>query len=88
MPFTIPRKPLDQNLLFTTNKDRDSFFQDLLERKVPIEAFGVASDYCLKQGVDGLVKRGFHVTVREDLSRGINQTTQEVFDLYPTVTVV
>ena len=60
--------------------NRDVFFESLPKTSTLIEVFGVASDYCVKQAVDGFVERGFAVAVIDQLCQGINLTTKEVFD--------
>jgi nicotinamidase/pyrazinamidase len=59
--------------------DRDQFFQQLLSQGMTIQVFGVASDYCVKWAVDGLIRRGFTVEVIDDLCRGISTPASEVF---------
>jgi len=59
---------------------RDAVFKDLQEQGVTtVQVMGVASDYCVKWAVDGLVQRGFDVEVIQDLCRGIGQPANEVF---------
>ena len=61
--------------------DRDLFFQNLKTFGIEtIEVFGVASDYCVKQAVDGFLARGFKVEVRKDLCKGIALEADFVFD--------
>ncbi len=59
--------------------DRDAFFRDLkasgVEEAVVI---GVAADYCVRWAIDGLVERGFRVTVPQALTRGIARPIDEV----------
>lgn len=58
---------------------RDAFFADLrrdgIDRAVVI---GVAADYCVRWAIDGLVARGFSVTVPVDLTRGIDRPIEQV----------
>jgi nicotinamidase/pyrazinamidase len=51
--------------------DRDAFFERLKERVGEVTVIGVAADYCVKWAVEGLLARGFEVTVPEGLTRGI-----------------
>lgn len=66
--------------------ERDYFF-DMMKSPDPagvkadlIEVFGVASDFCVKWAVDGFVKRGFPVHVKDELCRGIGATAKETFN--------
>ena len=43
-----------------------------------VTVIGVAADYCVKWAVDGLVARGFQVTVPEALTRGIERQIGQV----------
>ena len=68
--------------------ERDFFFEMMKTSELSgsglkadlIEVFGVASDYCVKWAVDGFVKRGFPVHVKDELCRGIGATAKETFD--------
>ncbi|MET0269670.1 MAG: isochorismatase family protein, partial [Sphingomonas sp.] len=52
--------------------DRDAFFADLRRAGIgEVEVVGVAADYCVRWAVEGLVARGFRVTVPAALTRGI-----------------
>lgn len=59
--------------------DRDAYFQavkaDGITEAVVI---GVAADYCVRWAIDGLVKRGFHVTLPAALTKGITRQIQQV----------
>jgi len=59
--------------------DRDTFFRDLkaagVEEAIVI---GVAADYCVRWAIEGLVERGFRVTVPEALTRGIARPIEQV----------
>ena len=57
-----------------------NYFFDQLPNDTLIEVFGVASDFCVKWAVDGFVKRGFPVLVKDELCRGIVATAKETFD--------
>lgn len=78
--------------------DRDYFFgmmnispelEDGIKADV-VEVFGVASDFCVKWTVDGLVQRGFKVIVIDELCRGIGAPASDVFEGpdYMNVTLV
>ena len=43
-----------------------------------VEVVGVAADYCVKWAVEGLVVRGFKVTLYDNLTAGIAQDIHEV----------
>ncbi len=52
--------------------DRDAFFAQVLAGGVEdVIVVGVAADYCVRWAVEGLLARGFRVTVPADLTRGI-----------------
>jgi nicotinamidase/pyrazinamidase len=59
--------------------DRDQFFAQLLSQGMTIQVIGVASDFCVKWAVDGLIRQGFQVEVIDALTRGIYDQTSEVF---------
>ena len=53
--------------------DRDDFFEDLKAKGFSeVEVVGVALNVCVNFAVRGLVDRGFVVTVRKDLTKGID----------------
>jgi nicotinamidase/pyrazinamidase len=69
--------------------DRETYFQ-ALHAKGLTEAvvFGVAADYCVRWAVDGLVERGFQVTIPAALTRGIaRQIHQVVAEDFPNGSV-
>ena len=52
--------------------DREAFFNGLQAQGVEhVEVVGVAADYCVRWAVEGLLARGFRVTVPVGLTRGI-----------------
>lgn len=52
--------------------DRDALFTQLRADGVEdVTVVGVAADYCVRWAVDGLIERGFRVTVPANLTRGI-----------------
>lgn len=60
--------------------DRDAFFDSLAARGIAgMTVVGVAADYCVRWAVDGLIGRNFPVTVIRDLTRGIAQSADVVF---------
>ena len=51
---------------------RDSFFAELQDAGIrDVTVVGVAADFCVRWAVEGLIARGFRVTVPADLTRGI-----------------
>jgi nicotinamidase/pyrazinamidase len=60
---------------------RDAFFEQLKADGVTeVTVIGVAADYCVKWAVEGLLARGFDVTVPEPLTRGIVRQIRQVAD--------
>lgn len=54
--------------------DRDRFFAALRADGITdVTVIGVAADYCVLWAVDGLVERGFSVSVPAELTRGIDR---------------
>jgi nicotinamidase/pyrazinamidase len=54
--------------------DREEFFDALRTSGVEeIHVIGVAADYCVRWAVEGLVMRGFRVTVHAALTRGLSR---------------
>jgi nicotinamidase/pyrazinamidase len=52
--------------------DRDAFFAALQGSGIDeVEVVGVAADYCVRWAVEGLIARGFRVTLPVALTRGI-----------------
>ncbi|MDR2007646.1 MAG: isochorismatase family protein [Alphaproteobacteria bacterium] len=74
-----------KNLYKVLNSEDEVIFEnmdDLLasykNKKVEIYIMGVASDYCVKYALDGYLKKGFGVSVIQDLTCGINK---EIIDV-------
>ena len=60
-------------------QDRDAFFADLQARGITeATVIGVAADYCVRWAIDGLVARGFRVTVPAHLTAGIARPIAQV----------
>ncbi|MEE4452160.1 cysteine hydrolase family protein [Novosphingobium resinovorum] len=58
---------------------RDSFFAALWAQGVAdVAVIGVAADYCVRWAIDGLLARGFRVTVPAGLTRGIARQIEAV----------
>lgn len=61
------------------DKPRNEFFQQFIDAGiVDVEVSGVASDYCVKWAIEGLVARGFNVTVYDNLVAGIQKDIYQV----------
>jgi nicotinamidase/pyrazinamidase len=61
-------------------KNRDAFIARFLTEGQTVEVVGVAADFCVKWAVDGFVKRGFHVVVPSELTRGIIRQIDQVVE--------
>jgi nicotinamidase-related amidase len=62
-----------QRMFNTSEPGRDAFFEYWKKQGVTnVEVVGVALNICVAQAVRGLVNRGFDVTVRENLTKGID----------------
>ena len=60
-------------------QDRDAWFKNMKAMGIDeVEVTGVAADYCVKWAVEGLVARGFEVTLYDNLTAGISQNIREV----------
>ena len=60
-------------------KDRDEFFKELRDSGIDtVQVMGVASDFCVRWAIDGLLKRGFKVEVIEHLTAGIIKQTADM----------
>ena len=58
---------------------RDAFFERLRAEGVEcVTVIGVAADYCVKWALEGLLARGFAVSVPGHLTRGIARQIEEV----------
>ncbi|MCK8457292.1 MULTISPECIES: cysteine hydrolase family protein [Sphingomonas] len=58
---------------------RDEFFAGLTAKGVSeVTVIGVAADYCVRWAVEGLIARGFAVTIPRDLTRGIERQIDRV----------
>ena len=59
--------------------EREAFFAALAASGVTeVTVIGVAADYCVRWAVDGLLARGFVVTVPAGLTRGIERQIDAV----------
>lgn len=58
---------------------RDEFFAGLAANGInEVTVIGVAADYCVRWAVEGLIARGFAVTVPSELTRGIERQIDRV----------
>lgn len=58
---------------------REFLFEQLRRNEMTnVEVVGVAADFCVKWAVDGLIDRGFYVTVKENLTAGIERQISQV----------
>lgn len=68
--------------------DRDAFFSRLMASGVErVTVVGVATDYCVRWAVDGLVARGFAVDLPVSFTRGIALDAKAVFRDAPLVSL-
>jgi len=59
---------------------REFFFAHLKRDELfDFEVVGFAADFCVKWAVDGLVKNGFRVKVKKDLTKGIERQIEQVY---------
>lgn len=68
----------DVSKLPTYSKDREEFFRKLKNDTDTVQVIGVASDFCVRWAIDGLLKRGFNVEVVEHLTAGILKPIDEM----------
>jgi len=74
-PFKVVGEPIS----YGGEQDRDHFFKNLSNAGVDtIEVSGVASDYCVKYAIEGLLVREFNVIVYDNLVMGINRDIHQV----------
>jgi nicotinamidase-related amidase len=69
--------------------ERDLFFGNMVASGIEtVTVVGVASDFCVRWAVEGLVARGFRVEVPRALTRGIERAVDGVFEDTRDVAVV
>lgn len=74
-PFKVAGEPV----AYGGEVDRDEWFANLLANGVEeVEVVGFAADYCVKWAVDGLLLRGFNVTLYDNLTAGIQRDIHQV----------
>ncbi len=79
-----PFKVIGEPVPIEGNQDRETFFNNALNAGIDtVEVCGVASDYCVKWAIEGLLARKFKVVVYDNLvagiERDIHQVAQEEF---------
>ena len=74
--------PMDGSTMRTHHQlPRDEFFNIMLKNGVKnVELTGVAADFCVLWAGNGCVKRGFNVTIRRDLVKGIVREIDQVVE--------
>lgn len=78
-----PFKRVGDEIAIGGNQDRDVFFKNLISAGVTnIEVSGVASDYCVKWAIEGLLVRDFNVIVYDNLVAGIEKDIHEVAEKF------
>ena len=74
-PYVLEGEPV----AYGGEQDRNEWFATLLANGVEeVEVVGVAADYCVKWAVDGLIARGFSVTLYDNLTAGIQRDINQV----------
>jgi nicotinamidase/pyrazinamidase len=87
--------PTDPDLTLANNgiELAETMFDRLKQSGVTdIEIVGVAADFCVHWAVEGFVKRGFNVTIKRDLVKGIvrdiDQVLAEEYAGVPNVKII
>lgn len=81
--FAMWEEP-DLNIVNARDRDaeacpRDCFFDDLRASGVEeVQVIGVAADYCVRWAIEGLLERGFRVSLPDGLTRGISRPMEQV----------
>lgn len=74
-PFKVTGEPVS----IGGEQDREQFFKSMADAGVEdIEVIGVASDYCVKWAIEGLLIRKFNVVVYDNLVAGIQRDIHQV----------
>lgn len=80
--WDAPNPETAENLMFSAFPGyitRDDYFERLAQNNVKtITVLGVASDYCVKFAIKGLLERGFNVEVLEEATAGISREIDQV----------
>jgi len=74
-PYVLEGEPV----AYGGEQDRNEWFATLLANGIEeVEVVGVAADFCVKWAVDGLIARGFSVTLFDNLTAGIQRDIHQV----------
>ena len=74
-PFKVAGEPA----AIMGEQDREAFFKNAMEAGVDtVEVCGVATDYCVKWAIEGLLARKFNVIVYDNLVAGIERDIHQV----------
>jgi len=86
--FKVRAFPLaGEPVAYGGDQERDEFFDNLVSAGIDqVEVSGVASDYCVKYAIEGLLQREFTVTIYDNLvagiDRDIHQIAEEEFSIW------
>ncbi len=76
-----PYRVTGEFIAYGGEQDREDFFSNIVAAGVEeAEVVGVAADYCVKWAVEGLLARGFKVTLYDNLTAGIDRNIHQVVD--------
>lgn len=74
-----PYRVSGEIIAYGGEQDREEFFSNIISAGVEeAEVVGVAADYCVKWAVEGLLIRGFAVTLYDNLTAGIERDIHQV----------
>lgn len=74
-----PYRVAGELVAYGGEQDREDFFNNIITAGVDeVEVVGVAADYCVKWVVEGLLARGFKVTLYDNLTAGIERDIHQV----------
>ena len=74
-----PYRVAGEMVAYGGEQDREDFFNNIIAAGVgEVEVVGVAADYCVKWAVEGLLARGFKVTLYDNLTAGIERDIHQV----------
>lgn len=74
-----PYRVTGELIAYGGEQDREEFFSNIVSAGVEeAEVVGVAADYCVKWAVEGLLIRGFAVTLYDNLTAGIDRDIHQV----------
>jgi len=76
-----PYRIAGEMVAYGGEKTREDFFGDLISAGVEeVEVTGVAADYCVKWAIEGLISRGFKITLYDNLTAGIESDIHQVVE--------